>query len=351
MTMHGSKGLEFPVVVLPNLNKTFNVQELRDKVLFDREYGLAVKSYDLENRSVSSTILTKFIKNQITLNSRKEELKLFYVALTRAKNELYLTATLKKEQKPVIGLGSSYYDFIYGLEGEETTAETIFKSKPEENEEIVIGKADETLKEIYKKNLLFTYKGDNLPLKTSVTKSLDSSSSHEDYEIPTIFLEEDVKEKGTLMHRFLEHALLEDERVSFQLENMLTEGVFTKEESELLDITVLENLLKSSIFKDIKDYKKYPEKGFIIELPAKELTDTDSEDKILLQGIIDLLCIKGDEVIILDYKYSYKDKDALIKTYKKQLDLYQIAVEKALNKKVIKKALVSLRKGEVIEID
>jgi len=351
MTIHGSKGLEFPVVIVPNLNKTFNVQDVRDKVLFDREFGLGVKNYDKEDRSVSSTILTRFIKEDIILKNKKEELKLFYVALTRAKYCLYLTATLKKEQKYPISIGSSYYDFVYFLDGKESEKKVIERTGAKENEFVAMGKPNNDLKEKYKENLLFSYKEDyTLPLKTSVTKSLTMDRLEEEYKIPLVFAEEEVKEKGVLMHRFLEHCIFEESALK-NLERMLKDGVFTKEESELLDLPALEKLLNSQLIKEIKEYKKYPEKWFIMEVPAKLLKDTTSNDNILVQGIIDLLCIKGDEVIILDYKYSQKDKDGLIKTYKKQLDLYALAVERSLNKKVIKKAIVSLRNSEVIEID
>jgi ATP-dependent helicase/nuclease subunit A len=70
-----------------------------------------------------------------------------------------------------------------------------------------------------------------------------------------------------------------------------------------------------------------------------------------VQGIIDLLAVDGNNAVIIDYKYSSKNKEELKNTYKKQLDLYAIAVKRALKLDVCKKAVLSLKTGEIVEID
>jgi ATP-dependent exoDNAse (exonuclease V) beta subunit len=71
----------------------------------------------------------------------------------------------------------------------------------------------------------------------------------------------------------------------------------------------------------------------------------------VLQGVIDMLAIKDDEAVIIDYKYSAKSRDKLLATYKKQLQLYKLAVETSLKIKVKRTALVSLLSGETVEVD
>ena len=72
---------------------------------------------------------------------------------------------------------------------------------------------------------------------------------------------------------------------------------------------------------------------------------------MVLQGIIDLLAVNGDDAWIIDYKYSSLEKESLIKKYKKQLNLYAYAVQKTLKLKVVKKVIINLFTGDFAEID
>ena len=78
--------------------------------------------------------------------------------------------------------------------------------------------------------------------------------------------------------------------------------------------------------------------------------DTESTAQVLLQGVIDLLAISGDDAYIIDYKYSAKDSASLKATYHKQLELYSYAVEKVLGKKVKERVLVNLFTGDVVKV-
>ena len=71
---------------------------------------------------------------------------------------------------------------------------------------------------------------------------------------------------------------------------------------------------------------------------------------MLLQGIIDLLVIDGENAEIIDYKYSSRTAESLKNKYEKQLDLYAYAVNKVLGKKVIKKTLVNIFTGESVSV-
>jgi ATP-dependent exoDNAse (exonuclease V) beta subunit len=109
--------------------------------------------------------------------------------------------------------------------------------------------------------------------------------------------------------------------------------VLTKEQVEKVDLQSLEKIISSSLFKDIKDYEILKEKVFLMNFPANMLYDTSSKESVLVQGVIDLLAISGDDAYIIDYKYSAKDSASLKATYHRQLELYSYAVEKVLGKK------------------
>lgn len=99
MSIHKSKGLEFPVVFVAGMGKNFNLQDSRAKVILHQDYGIGTDYLDLSLRIKAPTLLKKFIQKQLVLDSLGEELRVLYVALTRAKEKLILTAGVKDMNK------------------------------------------------------------------------------------------------------------------------------------------------------------------------------------------------------------------------------------------------------------
>lgn len=99
MTIHASKGLEFPVVFIGGLSRRFNQIDLNTTYLTDKEYGLAVKYADVDNRFQRDTLLRSSLVNKKKLELIAEEMRLLYVALTRAKEKLVLFATVDNLEK------------------------------------------------------------------------------------------------------------------------------------------------------------------------------------------------------------------------------------------------------------
>lgn len=95
MSIHKSKGLEFPVVFVSGMGKNFNKQDTRSKMVLHPELGIGLDYMDGKRRIKSPTIAKKAIAKQIDLENLGEELRVLYVALTRAKEKLILTGTLK----------------------------------------------------------------------------------------------------------------------------------------------------------------------------------------------------------------------------------------------------------------
>ena len=95
MSIHKSKGLEFPIVIVSGMGKNFNKQDMRSKMVLHPELGIGLDYMDGKKRIKSPTIAKKAIAKQIELENLGEELRVLYVALTRAKEKLILTGTLK----------------------------------------------------------------------------------------------------------------------------------------------------------------------------------------------------------------------------------------------------------------
>ncbi|MBB5174706.1 helicase-exonuclease AddAB subunit AddA [Texcoconibacillus texcoconensis] len=99
MTVHKSKGLEFPVVFLAGMNKEFNKQDIRKNVLLHKEWGFGSKMIDPENRVIYPSLPQLAIKKRLEMESLAEEMRVLYVAMTRAKERLLFVGTVKDAEK------------------------------------------------------------------------------------------------------------------------------------------------------------------------------------------------------------------------------------------------------------
>ncbi|MDZ5713041.1 helicase-exonuclease AddAB subunit AddA [Jeotgalibacillus haloalkalitolerans] len=99
MTIHKSKGLEFPVVFISGMARQFNEMDLRGSYLLDKDFGLALSYVDIENRISSTTLPQMAFKEKKRLENLAEEMRVLYVAMTRAKEELILIATVPDAEK------------------------------------------------------------------------------------------------------------------------------------------------------------------------------------------------------------------------------------------------------------
>ncbi len=104
MTIHKSKGLEFPVVILAGMGKQFNFQDLNAKLLIHPDYGLGADAIFPDRRMVVSTLNKQVIRRQLLEESLGEEIRVLYVALTRAKEKMILTGAVSNLDKELISL-------------------------------------------------------------------------------------------------------------------------------------------------------------------------------------------------------------------------------------------------------
>ena len=352
MTMHASKGLEFPVAILCGLERDMDKRDERGEVIFDRNMGLALKYYDFEKGTSSETPLRFSFKERLERNRIREELRLFYVAVTRAKYSLHVVFSGKEDKrgKPVKE-ASSFLDYIppelkIELHEEQDLA---FINAGIEKERTLLGAPEieraEKLRSVFGFN--YGYAQDTkLPLKADVT-SVSESEKFDRAE--RVKAEDDVNsETGIIAHKLIENLdFLKMADIDAQVEKLKAEGVISEEELSKINLQRIESALKNSGLDGLSG-KIYREKDFIALLPASEVYGVDSKEDVLIQGRIDLLIVGSDGVTIVDYKYSTLKGESLRAKYKKQLDLYALAVEKSLKIKVVEKKIVNVYSGETV---
>ena len=400
MSIHKSKGLEFPIVFLSSTGKKFNLRDLNGKILLHQDLGIGPEYINYERKISYSTMAKEAIKLISKRESLSEEMRVLYVALTRAKEKLIITGISnnakkdierKKELLNIYGNEiqislledcKNYLDWIMYVQLKENPVELIdfyiqnvsdidIEEKEEENQdklkEIEYRMNGKWSKEIAEKlEWKYTRKGlTNIPTKMSVTQIKQINERKEEKEkIDTVpnFMKEEIEitsaRKGTLMHLCIQKM---DENKEYSITDIkefirdLEERyIITKKEAMNIPIKKLYEYTKTKLWKELKEAKQIKkEEPFYIEIPANEIMETEDNEKILVQGIIDLYYInKNDELILVDYKTDYvKSKEELVNKYRTQINLYAKALEKALGKKIAKKEIFSIYLEEEIEIE
>ena len=308
MTIHKSKGLEYHICYFASLYKDFNISDLKEKFTYDKNYGIIVPYFD---QGIGYTIYKDLLKNKYISDEIGEKIRLFYVALTRAKEKMILLLPNKDEDntdnihnnlvKDNIRLKyRSIADILYSINNK-----LIDYYKSINMESLCLSKK-------------YMFNKDN-NLFNNINKSLNSievSECHIDNNIiaSTSFSKKIDKlidkktnsniELGLKFHETLEY---------FDFKNPNYEGIdsFIKEK--------IINLLNQDIFKDIKDATIYHEYEFIYE-----------KDYNKYHGIIDLMLEYDDRIYIIDYKLRNIDDD----NYINQLNGYRDYIKSITDKEV-----------------
>ncbi len=396
MSIHKSKGLEFPVVFLSGTGKQFNMQDLNNKILLHPEIGIGVKYIDYDRQIEYDTLSKQAMKNQIMLETLSEEMRVLYVALTRAKEKLIITGySTKDKQKEldeiiykyenlnhiILKKYKTYLDWIklvYNYNKEIMQELSIInlyskkevlkncvaeKEKELNTAEQILNKISEIkIDEKEEKNIAdlleYSYKFNDatiVPTKTSVTEikemTKDDASREYSIELSTPkFLQKDTEinitnaQKGTLIHLCMQKLDLKKAKYVFDdikelVEKLENKKVITHKEAEAINISKVYQFTKSKIWEEmIHAYVVQREKSFYIKLPAKEIYQKDLDESVLVQGVIDLYYINSDdELVLVDFKTDYvenRDEESLINKYRTQLELYKNALEQANKRKV-----------------
>ena len=348
-TIHKSKGLEYPVVILYNASKTFSYLREHDDITFNANIGLGINDYDTINRTKSLSLPKYAIKIANASKGYKEELRLLYVALTRAKNKLIITGQYSPKQLEEKLKKTSYLNMILSC----------YQSA------IVAGKTDFDLCEF----IFFDDVKNNTVSSTEVVPEIDFKNpdfvySNDSFAIPIKNTVTGINSKQSEAQKFSTKAYLTPQ-VQYQVnEDKALVGTHYHKALELLDLT--QEYQQNTNFDDV-DYQKikmahsklsvlakgaksiYKETDFMMYLPYNDLVaESKVNEKVLVQGVLDMLIEFEDHFDIVDYKFSNLKADVLKQKYAEQLRLYKLAVENAYGKKVEHMYIYSINTGELI---
>ena len=357
MTEHSSKGLEFPCVIIVGTDTEYNSQDVRSGVLYDREYGVVSKIYNPDTMIVEDSPVASLIKSEYSYKRAVEEARVLYVALTRAKCELHVIARSKnvkavrdasafvKASRPSDFLSLNDCECIF------YNAEDLNLCIEKEGVSVAGNVTNENLSKMIRENLTYTYphiKDTVIPLKTSVS-DVNRGDEEEYYKTINIFDGESA-ERGTAYHKIMELINFYSNDLESELNSVLNSGKLTSKELELIDKDRVLSILNMDIFKQIKGYKLSKERRFYCLVNGEKL-GYDTNEKILVQGVIDLFAESDEGIVLIDYKLSQiVSEEDLVKKYSKQMALYKEAIETISHKKVLKTYLVNILQNKTIEI-
>ena len=308
LTIHKSKGLEYPICYFADLDHEFNTSELKDKFICDKNYGLIVPS-NMED--ITTSVIKELYKKDFIKEEISEKIRLFYVALTRAREKMVIvlpekeTKKLEKNENGVIEeirrlSFSKLSDFMYGVKD---YLDKYFKT-------IDITKLGLTKDYQYNKtinikdntNIKDDIKVEEINIKNDITEE-----KHFSKEKNMLSTKDEIKmmKYGTRIHEYLELIDYKNPNLS------LIKDTFIKDK--------IEKFLKNDLLKNIKDSNIYHEYEFYYE-----------KDNINYHGIIDLMLEYDEHIDIIDFKLKSITDD----NYKSQLYGYKNYIENITNKKV-----------------
>lgn len=399
MSIHKSKGLEFPVVFLSGSGSGFNMMDLNESILLHPKIGIGPQYINYDRKIKYSTMAKEAIKIQTKKEILEEEMRLLYVALTRSREKLIITGINKNvdryiktkqdllneinEEKKidisVLKKAKSYLDWIelvnlYDEKMKDKMITNIYKAKDiikEENIEKKKPKLEIEDREINKElNDVFTWEYANKELTKIEGKSSVSKLVKQDEEVEykcklkqPKFMEKNIKlskaEIGTAVHLVMQKLDFNTEynleKLKILLDTLVEKKILTENQKLEIPKEKILAFTTSELFKEIRDAKEvYREQAFYVNVPIKEIYGKDIDEEILVQGIIDLYFLnKVGEIILVDYKTDYvpnNNENYLIESYKGQLDLYKRAIEKALDRKVAHTYIYSIFLDRKIEL-
>lgn len=402
MSIHKSKGLEFPVCFVSGLSKRFNRQDSVAPVLMDMDLGLAIDWVDPTARIRHTTLKKNVLARKLNADSMGEELRVLYVALTRAEEKLILTGTCKEDKLPQedatqgaygysalrLQEASSYYDLVLPawqsvgrrlqictqeelLQAELVRASLGYNSRQKLFEEA--GKEPEAAELALCERLQKPYAHENLAglfVKTTVSELKKEGMQEEAAEGLELFPEEEVvpylpqfvreqeetvsgTTRGSAYHRLLEIFPFERqetwtaEKIRTVIEECKADRRLSEEYAAAINVykirAFLQTPLAARMAKAARSNRLHREQPFVLGLSANRLnTDFPEDETVLIQGIIDVYLEEEDGIVLADYKTDLvKDPKELILRYRVQLDYYEEALVRLTGKCVKEKLIYS----------
>ncbi len=401
MTIHKSKGLEFPMVILAGAGRNLRYSNRGQDLVFHREIGIGMNYVNYEESWYRNTLPQTLIFRRIREEEEEEQERVLYVALTRAKDYLFVTGTVDEAEEyeafrdlgtrdhssflKMIGdalpLGEEVVACVDGDSPEEEPAQEVFikeemlreapdpkraekiyeqLSSPYAYEEARKNKSKVSVSEL---NAMRKKAPNKDAPEEGGTAETGSEGAYTAMELgaPDFAREKRTltgAEKGTIYHSLMEYvdfSLGVSEGLPYiqeSAETMVKEGLITEEELKAIDLTKVEGFFLSDLGKRAAAAF---EKGLLHKERPFTLREKQGKEDILVQGIIDCYFKEDGRTILLDYKSnrikssSPESYSELLDNYRTQLDIYREALEKAGEGPVEEVYLYLFSTGEAIK--
>lgn len=402
MSIHKSKGLEFPVVFLANCSASFNVADY-NKVRLHRDLGVGFTRYFSNLNKEFSTQPHSAIKLANKYEETAELIRLLYVAMTRAEEKLYLVGSMYNWDKKIDELYYTYYNdninseiplmlinsFMQwillrmlwhpsmGFKGEFNFCYEIptrflpkiefrLVDNPSETEEYVEKEksymVDEKIVSNITTKLSYQYPFSSF---SDILAKYAASSMNEEANLKYLATENPTfsgageltpAQRGTVNHKFMEVCdftrAVED--LTGEINRLVENNIFTQKEVDALKINSIKTFFSSELFARIQGAEKFlREQEFTMNIPVNEINPDlpKTTEKAVVQGVIDALLINGDSGEIIDYKTDrVENEDELIERYRSQMSVYKKAAEECFGLENVKVTLYSFSLSKEISL-
>lgn len=314
MTIHKSKGLEFPICYFVGMNKSFNMHDIKEKFILTNNYGLIAPYYE---NGIGQTIYMDLLKNDYLVDEISEKIRLLYVALTRAKEKIIIVVPNTDKQINSIKKCKSFANFLTFIDDKIDN----FKTKID-IDSLNISKLYNNVKiDNYQSKL----SNSGVILEKQILNTFENSTQNEKFS-KNIHSLISYKDKQNMEYGIKFHEILE--MVDFKNPSLdVIKEAFMKNK--------VIKFLNNDILKNLDDATLYKESEFMYE-----------KDNILYHGIIDLMIERNDTIDIIDYKLMHTTDDA----YLKQLNGYKEYIKNIKCKKV-NTYLYSIIDEKLIKLD
>lgn len=409
MTIHKSKGLEFPVCFLAGMGRKLTGAGGSSFLAVNPSVGIASPVMDQELGIAVNNTFYRSLNRMNLLEDLGEELRVLYVAMTRAKEKLVLTGCKAVDKVPVgtdyfqLIRAQSYFDWvlpavagnplfrIQWVEKEEVEKREIHRQAEGVVDEVMLNNFDTTLTYDKETKEMLTFieehtveEIEEIPTKLSVSEiKRKSMEEHEDSEFTVLGMdalenqspvpafartEQDENQAlagagyGTVWHQVMagidfSHSSSEKE-VEIELQAMVKSGRVREEDLNYINLSKLMKFFNSALGQEMRRAKEegtlFREQPFVIGVMAKEvLPDTENTDTVLVQGIIDAFYETEEGIVLMDYKTDHLEpgqESVLMERYYKQMELYARALTGITGKPVVKKVLYSFSLNETVEM-
>lgn len=410
MSVHKSKGLEFPVCILGACGGKFNRTDERDNLLVSLKHGLGIIRRDLDTFDQYDTVCHSAVKLSKGLDSLSEELRVLYVALTRAREKLImvygtnnLETTLKKCYDNINPKTEKVSPFLVSSAGgmgewivtallrhrdslalreklgckEHIVLDCdsplkVVVSSMEEDTLPAVGKrreavsgADEALLDAIREKVSFRYKYEALSgvLMKRAASEVDRAFVDREYFASSMpsFLSGDGltgAQKGIATHSFMQFADYENASrdVKGETERLRERGIITDLQAQAINIPAVEHFFRSELAERIlsSDYVMR-EKKFTVEVPINEVyegTDEFADERVMIQGIADCAFVEDGKLVVVDYKTDrLETEEEFTEKYSSQVKLYKKALSLCTDYDVKETVLYSFYLGKAITVE